>query len=265
MCLDDLHWIDPATLNILQSVLADHQLKNLLFVGSFRDNEVTEELLQWMDGMENIKRITIGDLGTEDVQELLVDLLRVDCVNDLTQLVHFQTNGNIFHVLHLIDYMQSEGLLEYSITKLCWIWDIDRLREETSLSDNVVDIVSSRLKRLKFATTSLVSQAMQLSQFNRNRIKYTHDRIHQAALRLLSSDEELERVHLYMGKILWAECVLDDASVLKNLDSRMLFVDIDTCLEKAVEEGILERLNRNRIKYTQPRPDTPGGAAIALQ
>jgi len=30
-----------------------------------------------------------------------------------------------------------------------------------------------------------------------------------------------------MGKILWAEYGLDDASVLKNLDSRMLFICVD--------------------------------------
>src|SRR5215475_14389696 len=39
--LDDLQWLDPATLDLLEDLLSRSQLRNLLLIGAYRDNEVT--------------------------------------------------------------------------------------------------------------------------------------------------------------------------------------------------------------------------------
>ena len=268
MCLDDLQWIDPSTLVIIQSILSDHELSNIIFVGSYRENEVSDELLKWMGGIKKAKRITIGDLTVDVVQDLLMDILRVDYVFDLAEFVMKQTHGNVFHVLQLIDYMQSEGLLEYSTSRFCWTWDMNRLRDETSLSDNVVAIVSSRLNRLppdvlaclklcsclsfRFdpgvlhiivkneikdkleieildvnACLEIAIEEGVLQRLDDDHIKFSHDRIWQASLRLLPSDEERERIHLIMGKALWKEYGLESLDVQKDIDSRKLIVCVD--------------------------------------
>jgi len=264
MCLDDLHWMDAASLDILQSILNDHELTNFVFVGSYRDAEAEDELLQWTADLPSSTRMTIDDLNEDDIQDLLQDLLKVQQVEDLAHLVHAKTRGNIFHVLQLMDYMQSEELLEYSLTKFRWTWDIQKLRAETSLSDNVVDIVSSRLNRLSPHVLSclklcsclsfrfdpsillVVKDAMVdenvvnvkdcleksieegiLERLNENRLKFTHDRIHQAALRLIPNEEERRKVHLSMGRILWKEYGLDEPGTLETLNDKKLFVCTD--------------------------------------
>jgi predicted ATPase len=38
--LDDLQWIDPATLDLLEELLSHSELRHLLLIGAYRDNEV---------------------------------------------------------------------------------------------------------------------------------------------------------------------------------------------------------------------------------
>src|SRR5262249_4345345 len=39
--LDDLQWLDAATLDLLEDLLCRSELRNLLLIGAYRDNEVT--------------------------------------------------------------------------------------------------------------------------------------------------------------------------------------------------------------------------------
>src|SRR5262249_10280812 len=39
--LDDLQWLDAATLDLLEDLLSRSDLRNLLLIGAYRDNEVT--------------------------------------------------------------------------------------------------------------------------------------------------------------------------------------------------------------------------------
>src|SRR5262249_23275884 len=39
--LDDLQWLDAATLDLLEDLLSRSELRNLLLIGAYRDNEVT--------------------------------------------------------------------------------------------------------------------------------------------------------------------------------------------------------------------------------
>ena len=38
--LDDLQWLDPATLDLVEDVLTQPEVRHLLLIGAYRDNEV---------------------------------------------------------------------------------------------------------------------------------------------------------------------------------------------------------------------------------
>ena len=38
--LDDLQWIDPASLNLIRTLITDPETRHLLIIGAYRDNEV---------------------------------------------------------------------------------------------------------------------------------------------------------------------------------------------------------------------------------
>jgi predicted ATPase len=39
--LDDLQWLDPATLELLERLITDRDVRYLMLVGAYRDNEVS--------------------------------------------------------------------------------------------------------------------------------------------------------------------------------------------------------------------------------
>lgn len=263
MSLDDFHWSDAASNEIIQSIVSDRELTNFVLVGSYRNNEASNELIKWMNGISTRDTIMIGDLSLECVQELLSDVLKVDEVEDLAQLVHSKTAGNVLHIIQMIEYMQSEKWLSYSVQKFCWTWDIVKLKEEISLSDNVVDIVSSRLNRLDPEVLSclklcscfgfrfdpellhVVKDAIEdkivsmdacletaigegiLERLSETRIKFSHDRILQAVLQLEPSAEKWYRAHFTIGKQLWKKCKMESPSGVSGVNDRILFVCVD--------------------------------------
>ena len=178
LCMDNLQWIDQGTLDILQSIMSDKRLYNMILTGTYRDNEVDREhrligFIQSFDVINidavgdalsakksssidmklqvvSILTVGVGDLGVDVVESLLSDMLYADGddLKMLAEVIHTRTNGNIFHVLKLVDYLQDHELLQYSITQSRWSWDIGQIIDQTSLSDNVVAIMGFKLRNL---------------------------------------------------------------------------------------------------------------------
>src|SRR5215472_9151375 len=69
--LDDLQWLDPATLDLLEDLVTRSDLRNLLLIGAYRDNEVsaTHPLMRKLDAIKTaggrIEEITLGPLARE--------------------------------------------------------------------------------------------------------------------------------------------------------------------------------------------------------
>src|SRR5499427_2136837 len=82
--LDDLQWLDAATLDLLEDLLSRSELRNLLLIGACRDNEVsaTHPLMRKLDAIKTaggrIEKITLGPLGPEHLGQLIADALRCE-------------------------------------------------------------------------------------------------------------------------------------------------------------------------------------------
>src|SRR5262249_37152199 len=99
--LDDLQWLDAATLDLLEDLLSRSDVRNLLLVGAYRDNEVTgaHPLMRKLDAIRATGRvhdIKLGPLTAEDLAGLVADSLRCDEKEaaPLAGLVHAKTDGN---------------------------------------------------------------------------------------------------------------------------------------------------------------------------
>src|SRR6202007_2761351 len=81
--LDDLQWLDAATLDLLEDLLSRSDLRNFLLIGGYRDNEVTptHPLMRKLEGMRatgRVQDIKLGPLTAEDLGGLVADSLRCD-------------------------------------------------------------------------------------------------------------------------------------------------------------------------------------------
>ncbi|MDB5857122.1 MAG: domain S-box protein, partial [Ramlibacter sp.] len=240
--LDDLQWLDAATLDLLEHLVTHSEVRHLLLVGAYRDNEVdaAHPLMRTLAAIRSagarVHEIVLAPLGLQDVTRLISDALRCESQSalPLAQLVHEKTGGNPFFAIQFFMALADEGLLTFDPVVPGWHWDMDRIRAR-SYTDNVVELMAGKLKRLsaptqealkrlaclgniaEIATLTLVHgkteeathaelwEAVQAGLIFRLESAYTflHDRIQQAAYSLVS-EEHRAGVHLRIGRALLA-------------------------------------------------------------
>jgi PAS domain S-box-containing protein len=163
--LDDLHWLDAATLDLLQDLLSRSDLRHLLLIGAYRDNEVTagHPLMRKLDAIKTgggkVQEITLGPLAREHLGQLIAEALRCELERGapLAQLMHDKTGGNPFFAIQFISSLADERLLAFDHDAAHWSWDLDRIRAKGH-TDNIVDLMVDKLTRLPVET----QQALQL-------------------------------------------------------------------------------------------------------
>src|SRR4029450_6945594 len=80
--LDDLQWLDAATLDLLEDLLTRSELQHLMLIGAYRDNEVNaaHPLLRKLDAIKSaggkVEEITLGPLAPGHLGQLLAATLR---------------------------------------------------------------------------------------------------------------------------------------------------------------------------------------------
>jgi PAS domain S-box-containing protein len=157
--LDDLQWLDAATLDLIEDLLTQADVQHLLLVGAYRDNEVdaAHPLRCKLDAITNVggkvTAITLAPLAHEHVGQLIGEALRCTPrrAAPLTQLVHEKTEGNPFFVIQSLYALAEEHLLAFDHASSCWRWDLERIRAK-GYTDNVVDLMVGKLTRLPAET-----------------------------------------------------------------------------------------------------------------
>ncbi|MBK7001844.1 MAG: AAA family ATPase [Rhodoferax sp.] len=163
--LDDLQWADLATLKLLESLMSSAQMKHLVLLGAYRDNEVgpTHPLMISIsvlrDNNAPLEEIHLTPLTREDTAQMIADTLFSSKrqVAALADLAFRKTQGNPFFVNQLLKEFYKEGLIEFrhdaqdGSGQLGWHWDMDKI-STVGLADNVVDLMLSLLNKLPTQT-----------------------------------------------------------------------------------------------------------------
>ncbi len=117
--LDDLQWLDTATLDLIEDLLTRSDLRNLIVIGAYRDNEVdashplARKLKAIRTAGANVQEIMLAPLGRAHIGGLIADALRCRPTHGapLAQLVHERTGGNPFFAIQFLSGLADEGLL----------------------------------------------------------------------------------------------------------------------------------------------------------
>jgi PAS domain S-box-containing protein len=163
--LDDLQWLDAATLDLIEDLLLQPDLRHLLLVGAYRDNEVdaahplTRKLDAIREAGAQVQEIRLAPLAREHLGQLIADALRCESERTarLAQLVYVKTAGNPFFVTQFLYALADEGLLAFDHDAARWSWDLDRIQAK-GYTDNVVDLLVGKLARLPAKTQSALQQ-----------------------------------------------------------------------------------------------------------
>ena len=239
--LDDLQWLDTATLELLESLLTQPDVRHLLLIGAYRNNEVSagHPLLHQLAAIRQadgrVREIVLGRLGADDVSRLVSDALHCapQQAAPLAELVHEKTAGNPFFTVQFLGSLAEEGLLTLDPAR-GWSWDLECIRAK-GFTDNVVDLVLGKLGRLPEATqnalkwlaclgndadVATLAMVEQCSEAALDEVlweavragllirlartyRFVHDRVQEAAYALIP-DEARPAAHLVIGRLLLA-------------------------------------------------------------
>ena len=240
--LDDLHWADAATLDLLEDLMTGSDMGHMLVIGAYRNNEVdaTHPLVRRLESIRHagakVGQITLSPLGREHLEELIADALRCTRTRavSLAQLVHDKTSGNPFFAISFLSVLAEEGLIAFDAAAGAWSWDLARIGAK-GYTENVVDLMIDKLSQMpaqtraalqllaclgNVATNELLSAVLATSQervhaslWEATRLdlierlegsySFIHDRIQEAAYASIPADQQAE-THLGIGRMLAA-------------------------------------------------------------
>jgi PAS domain S-box-containing protein len=270
--LDDLQWLDAATLELLERLVVEPELRHLLLVGAYRANEVdpSHALARTLGRIRNagasVQEIVLKPLAPNDVRQLIADALHTEPghVQPLAELVLERTAGNAFFLIQFITSLTEDGLIAFDSDARAWQWDITRIRAK-GFTANVADLMAAKLNRLPKATQEalgllaclgnvaavaaidLVSgpaeeavhtalwQAIQAGLLYRvdGAYVFIHDRVQEAAYALIPEGERA-MAHLQIGRLLALRTVPQDRE--ENIFDIVNQLDRGTALITAQKE-----------------------------
>ena len=243
--LDDLQWLDAATLKLLEHLVTHPDVRHLLMIGAFRDSEVSasQPLMQTLAAIRGtgavVREIVLAPLSCDDVTQFVADTLHCEPAraSPLAQLVFEKTLGNPFFAIQFLAALSDEGLLQFAAgvdreaRAGAWIWDLPRIRAK-GYTDNVVDLMIGKLRRLPDATQERLKQLACLGNIAETATlalvhvvseqeihtalwdavlaglivrqdegyAFLHDRVQEAAYSLIPEDER-PAIHLRIGRL----------------------------------------------------------------
>jgi hypothetical protein len=119
--LDDLQWLDAATLDVLEDLLSQPDVRHLMLIGAYRDNEVdsTHPLMRKLEAIHQagatVQEIVLAPLGREDLEQLIEDSLHCEPERaaSLARLLHDKTAGNPFFAIQFLSSLAEDGLVKF--------------------------------------------------------------------------------------------------------------------------------------------------------
>ncbi|MBW9269271.1 MAG: PAS domain S-box protein [Candidatus Thiodiazotropha sp. (ex. Lucinisca nassula)] len=238
--LDDLQWIDTASLNLIKIYLTDIELKYFLIIGAYRDNEVDASHPLMMSVEELIKAgvdlqiLELQALSEEDVNKLVSDSLQCLPVESrsLSHLIYSKTAGNAFFIHQMLGALSEGNQLTIDESTHNWRWDMAAL-QTMDITENVVELVAGKMRRLPSASQEILKLAACIgNQFHvptlaviaqlpeqtvqthiltalragiifqiNSHFRFSHDRVQHAAY-LLISEADKKTTHLQIGRLL---------------------------------------------------------------
>ena len=133
--LDDMQWGDSASFDMLQFLLSskDH-LHNIMFICSFRSNEVDEDhpfttlmnnVVKEREDSKSVERMDLFSLSPEAITKFIADSVKKEDdseneVSELGEAIYKKTMGNIFFVMQALEELVRKNVVFYDM--MCFEW-----------------------------------------------------------------------------------------------------------------------------------------------
>jgi len=159
--LDDLHWADAATLQLLRYLARNIRNDRILLVGTYRDVELdrTHPLstaLREMNRERLYTRVLVRRLTPEHVAEMIRSVFqsRQPVSNEFRDLIYRETEGNPFFVEEVLKHLVEVGTLYIVESR----WERKEIHE-IEVPQSVREVIGRRLERLSSQCVEVLTVA----------------------------------------------------------------------------------------------------------
>ena len=153
--LDDLQWIDSASLHLIRILAASPDLNYMLLLGAYREEEVDSfhPLTYLLDDLkkQQIPHITIRlhPLIREQVETIVADTLgcKGEASLSLSRVVYEKTVGNPLFINQFLKTLYQKKYVYFDFLAGCWTWDLDTILK-ADIADSLIKFVTQKIQRL---------------------------------------------------------------------------------------------------------------------
>ncbi|HLN17692.1 MAG TPA: AAA family ATPase [Acidimicrobiales bacterium] len=164
LILDDLHWADKASLQLLRHIASSTQLPKVTVLGTYRDSELSagHPLSDMLASLrrdvptERIDLLGLEELEIVEMMEQVAGQVMDDEGVDLAHAVRRETDGNPFFTTELLRHLGESGLVSQDETGR---WGVSENLYERGLPQSVREVVGQRVDRLGPDVRRVLSQA----------------------------------------------------------------------------------------------------------
>ncbi len=166
LSLDNLQWIDSASLDLFEALFSGNQLPYVMLIGAYRSYALNKSdpnrimIQQLLERNGNIALLHLEHLSLEAINRIVSEsLFRAEPETlEFSKLVLEKTGGNPLAVKELLHRIYAKELLYFNHTHREWEWDIQGISGETP-SDNVSLSLITQLQNLDTQTIKLLQIA----------------------------------------------------------------------------------------------------------
>jgi predicted ATPase len=141
LCLDDVQWMDAASISVVKRVLAQGYNK-FFFMACCRHDEMSDTHPFWgmidsvcSNGTLSVS-VELKNIDANMLENVISEFLCLSprLVKPLASIVHSKTKGLPLFVSEMLRALNSDGLLRVDFGSQRWVWDQDKIRVSTPSS-----------------------------------------------------------------------------------------------------------------------------------
>lgn len=155
VCLEDLHWADPSSLELIRFLLSDFRYP-VLFLCVYRP------VLSLLTGQHvhalgrKYQEIRLQDLSLSETQEMITSLLKArEIPPDLMWYIHNEVEGNPFYIEELINSLMDSG----NLVRERGQWRLKNAIDAMNIPPTIHGVISGRLDRLDRQSKRILQEA----------------------------------------------------------------------------------------------------------
>jgi transcriptional regulator with XRE-family HTH domain/tetratricopeptide (TPR) repeat protein len=174
LLLDDIHWADSASLDLLQHLARHTRERPMLLVGTAREVEARSQYpladaLSDLSRDEIVHRLALRPLGAEDTAELIGATLggadgaagtATNVSADVAQRIYARSEGNAFFTRQLVRALAEQSALEFAEGQ----WRLGAAQTEIKTPESIRAVIGQRLRHLTPHTQEVLREASVLGQ-----------------------------------------------------------------------------------------------------